>query len=144
MPVNILRTAVGIQSVEHLRQVQTRRRFTHEGQDATWAMTRRKPVRASEIIHAQGSLYWIIQRSLCIRQAILDLPVEEGEEGKTYCRIIMDPELVPLQAVARKHMQGWRYLEPKDAPADMTALDTGKGDDLPPEMIAELRALGLM
>ena len=144
MAVNILRTAVGIQSVEHLRQVQARRRFQHEGKDATWTMTRRKPVRADEIIHGQGSIYWIIQRSLCIRQAILDLPVEEAEDGKTYCRIIMDPELVPLQPRTRKHMQGWRYLEPKDAPKDLAALDTGTGDDLPPDMIAELRQLGLM
>lgn len=144
MAVNILRTAVGIQSVDHLRQVQARRMFSYDSQAVTWAITRRRPVRADEIIGGQGSLYWIIQRSLCIRQAIVDLPLEEGDDGKTYCRIIMDPELVPLQPVARKHMQGWRYLKPSDAPKDMAALDTGKGDDLPPDMIAELQQLGLM
>ena len=144
MATNILRTAVGIQSVEHLRQVQARRQFDYDGMPAVWAITRRKPVRADEIINRQGSLFWIIQRSVCIRQPIIDLLTEEDAEGKTYCRIIMDPEPVLLQPVTRKHMQGWRYLEPKDAPKDMAALDTGTGDDLPPDMIAELRQLGLM
>ena len=144
MAVNILRTAVCIQSVEHLREVQEPRRFRHKGQDAVWTFTRRRPTRADEIVDGQGSIYWIIQRSLCIRQSILDLPLETDEEGKTWCRIIMSPELVPVKPLQRKHMQGWRYLKPADAPPDLAALDTGKGDDLPPDMIAELQQLGLM
>ncbi|MEM6902184.1 MAG: DUF1489 domain-containing protein [Pseudomonadota bacterium] len=144
MPVNILRTAVGIQSVEHLEQVQKRRMFMYENQPATWAMTRRRPTRFEEIIEGQGSVFWIIQRSLCIRQPVIDLPMEHDAEGKSYCRIVLDPELVRVEPVTRKHIQGWRYLEVKNAPKDLSSLDTGRGDDLPDEMIAELRELGLM
>jgi hypothetical protein len=40
----------------------------------------------------------------------------------------------------RAAFQGWRYLEPADAPPDLAM-----GGDLPPdEMLRELRALGLI
>ena len=39
-------------------------------------------------------------------------------------------------------MQGWRYLEAADAPADLPRATTTPGE-LPPEMLAELRHLGL-
>ncbi|MBV6631963.1 MAG: DUF1489 domain-containing protein [Alphaproteobacteria bacterium] len=144
MPVNLLRTAVGSRSVEHLKQIQKHRGFSYDGEPATWAMTRRRPTRADEIIDRQGSIYWIVQRSLCIRQPVIDLPVEEDVEGKTYCRIVLDPNLVLVEPVTRKHIQGWRYLETKDTPKDLAQIDTGKGDDLPDQMVVELRELGLM
>jgi hypothetical protein len=37
--------------------------------------------------------------------------------------------------------QGWRYLDPKRAPVDISKGDSA---DLPPEMADELRRLGLL
>jgi hypothetical protein len=39
--------------------------------------------------------------------------------------------------------QGWRYLEVKDAPADLPVTDEGD-ETMPPELVAELRELGLL
>jgi hypothetical protein len=41
----------------------------------------------------------------------------------------------------RRAFQGWRYLDPKEAPADLDAR-RGKGDGLPVELQAKLVALG--
>jgi hypothetical protein len=48
---------------------------------------------------------------------------------------------VPVHPWPRRPHQGWRYLKPEDAPPD---LREGDGGDMPPEMIAELRELGLL
>jgi hypothetical protein len=55
---------------------------------------------------------------------------------------VLDPELVPVVPTRRAAFQGWRYLEPKDTPADIIANEQG---ELPPEdMMAELKNLGLI
>jgi hypothetical protein len=41
----------------------------------------------------------------------------------------------------RRPFQGWRYLPAADAPGD---LGKRRNDDLPPQLRAELAALGLM
>jgi len=43
--------------------------------------------------------------------------------------------------MAWQAFQGWRYLEPARAPPD---LSSGDSADLPPEMAAELKRLGLL
>ena len=39
--------------------------------------------------------------------------------------------------------QGWRYLEVKDAPVDLPVAADGD-EAMPPELVAELRDLGLL
>jgi hypothetical protein len=143
MPVNILRTAVGIRSIEHLEQVQKPRIFDWQGQPATWTTTRNFPTRDNEITGGQGSLYWIVQRLISVRQPILDLVRERDEEGRAFCRMILSADLTRTVPVERKPMQGWRYMDPADAPKDYDAV-SASGDQLPPEMLAELKQLGLM
>jgi len=45
----------------------------------------------------------------------------------------------PTAPQARRPFQGWRYLEPKDAPPDLSTMDAG---DLPPELAKQLREMG--
>ena len=51
------------------------------------------------------------------------------------------PEIVPVVPIRMRIFQGWRYLEVADAPPDLG----GVGDiNMPTELAAELRALGIL
>jgi hypothetical protein len=65
----------------------------------------------------------------------------DREEARKYCRIKVKRTLVPTAPRACKAFQGWRYLEPERAPPDLSSGDTG---DMPAEMAAELKRLGLL
>ncbi len=64
-------------------------------------------------------------------------------EGRSRCAFVLDPELVPTRPQPHRPVQGWRYFEPSEIPPDRAADDAEAGD-LPPEMAAELRELGLL
>ena len=99
--------------------------------------TRYRPKRADELIG--GSLFWIINHRLVVRQPILGFG--ETEEGR--CLIRLGLPLVPIQSQPKRAHQGWRYLEAADAPADF---GDGAGDlsELPQSLIDELAALALI
>ena len=62
-------------------------------------------------------------------------------DGVKACSILMDPELIPVVPTPRRAFQGWRYLKPEDAPADLT--DTlEESDALPQKLMRKLVELG--
>jgi len=68
------------------------------------------------------------------------------EDEGPHCRISLDPILVPVEPQPRKAFQGWRYLAADEAPADLRS-GGGKakgGQPMPPELIAELKQLGIL
>ncbi len=91
---------------------------------------------------AGGSMYWVIKGCVRARQCILG--VEDGIEGETRsgCGLVLDPILVRTQMIPWKPFQGWRYLEGGNAPVDITSESPEL--ELPAEMAAELRNLGLL
>ncbi|CAN5124904.1 DUF1489 family protein [soil metagenome] len=101
--------------------------------------TRMVPKRAEELL-AGGSLYWVIKGTVQVRQKLLDIRPFTDAEGIQRCRLVLEPKVVPTDWQPRRPFQGWRYLDPKDAPRDMKR---GKASDLPPALIAELAELGL-
>ncbi len=139
MPVHLLKIAVGIESVEHFRErIKIRRKqgktFTH--------YTRHMPKRAEEVL-AGGSLYWIVKGYIAVRCPIVRLEEAVLEGRGPHCGIVMKSELIPVVPQPRRPHQGWRYLEAEDPPPDQA--DLGKGAaDMPPEMAAQLRDLGLL
>ncbi len=143
MSLNLLKLAVGIEGVDHLRSVQAQRlwrtgRLIH--------VTRFRPRRADEILDG-GSMYWVIRHRIRVRQRILALDRHETEAGgKPKCAIVLDPELIATDPVRRRPHQGWRYLEGTSAPRDLGPVGavTAREDSFPPEMEAELRDLGLL
>jgi hypothetical protein len=145
MPLHMVKMAVGIDSLDHLAAVQKQRRANlkaERGKPILIHKTRNYPKRAEEILSG-GSIYWIVKGFVRVRQRIVGLERTQDAEGKPRCEIVLDPKLVRTVPMTHKPMQGWRYLEDRDAPKDLT----GKGDvtaDMPPEMLAELRKLGLL
>lgn len=138
MPLHLIKLAVGIRDIDHLREVQARR----AGGGVVPVHTRMVPRRGDEIV-GTGSLYWVIRGSTCVRQKVVALDTGTDEDGRAYCLIGVDPSLVPTVPTAQRPFQGWRYLEPAAAPADLADAGGG-GDELPPHLAAELRALGLL
>ena len=79
------------------------------------------------------------------RQRILEIDTRIDSEGRKRCFLRLDPKLVPTVLHPWKPRRGWRYLEETEAPPDRKAAAKGDGgDDIPSEMEAELRALGLL
>ena len=57
--------------------------------------------------------------------------------------LVLDPLVVRTVWQPRRAFQGWRYLKPADAPADLAA--AGKGLlEMPPALRRELAELGLL
>ncbi|HLY58134.1 MAG TPA: DUF1489 domain-containing protein [Stellaceae bacterium] len=139
MPLHLLKMCVGCDSVDDLRQWQRDRALRGE---RIAHRTRNMPRRAPEILQG-GSLYWIIQGQIRVRQRIIGLDPGVDGEGTRFCLITFDPELAETVRVPTRPMQGWRYLEPQDAPPDLAGR-TDEVDQMPPNLVRELRSLGLM
>ena len=136
MPLHLLKLAVGIDDVDHLRQIRQVRAAERGG---NWVYTRNQPRRAQEVL-AGGSIYWVIRGQIRVRQRVTGLRSERDETGRRYCLIEVDDELVPTFPRAWRPFQGWRYLASTDAPPDRSVPAEAPSD----RMLAELRALGLI
>lgn len=141
MTVHILKLCVGIDSVDHLIEVRKgRQNLLPDGSPYNYHITRFRPKRAEEILDG-GSIYWIIKGFIQVRQRIIGLDPIETDTG-IKCKIVMDTHLVRTESQPRRPHQGWRYLEISDVPKD---LDPRLNmDDIPEELSAELRDLGLI
>ena len=143
--LNIIKLAVGIEDIDHLSAVQERKlayETAKRGKKARlWHRTRHAPRRAEELLDG-GSMYWVIKGRVAARQRLIGFEKETDEEGRKFCFIQLDPELVPTASRRYRAFQGWRYLKADDAPPDQPKRQ-GE-EDFPPEMAAELRELGLL
>lgn len=144
MTLHLVKLAVGIDDVDHLARVQQRRRTEaiRAGRgDRLWHLTRNAPRRADELLNG-GSIYWVMKGRIRVRQRLLAIESDVDEEGRRFCRLVLDPTLVETEAVFHRAIQGWRYLPASDAPPDQRR---GGGDGgLPAGLAEELRDLGLL
>ena len=142
MTLHLMKLAVGIDSVAHLRAVQEGRR---RGEETLSHPTRHAPKRAEELL-AGGSLYWVVRGVIRVRQRLV--AVEPGVAAPSGgvagpCLLVLDPALVETAPRPQRPFQGWRYLKGEDAPADADAARP-PDEALPEEMAAELARLGLL
>lgn len=143
MTIHLIKLCVGVEDVAHLERLQEQRlRQAREagGPVKLRHVTRHTPRRSAELLDG-GSLYWVIKGFIRVRQRIIGIETVETEDGPR-CALVRDPELVPTVARAHRAFQGWRYLRPEDAPPDARAIE--HETEMPPEMAAELRELGLL
>ncbi len=130
MPLHLIKLCVGVSDVEWLER-------RAAGGRPLVVHTRMTPKRASEIEDG-GSLYWVVKGVVLCRQPILDIATL-GEGKASRCEITLEPRVIRTSPLARRPFQGWRYLDPKDAPADLDILDAGEAPD---ELVRQLRELG--
>lgn len=145
MTLHLVKLAVGIEDIEHLAEVQKRRlrdaRKRNGRKASLWHRTRHVPRRVEELLDG-GSMYWVVKGRIAVRQRLCGFELATDEEGRRCCLILLEPELVLTAGRRHRAFQGWRYLPAADAPPD---LPPRRGeDDLPPELAAELRELGLL
>ena len=141
--LHLIKLCVGVDSLEELAAWQKKRlaEKKKKGQKPELVhVTRQTPKRAEELL-AGGSLYWVIKGQIAARQQLIELrPLVRN--GVPHCGLVYDRKLVPVLRRRRAAFQGWRYLDAKDAPADVGALKGTKG--LPEKLQQELAALGLL
>jgi hypothetical protein len=142
--LHIIKLCVGCDSIDDLAQWQVKRITDQKKRKVKnpelMHVTRMTPKRKDAVLDG-GSLYWVIKGQIAVRQKILDLrPVTKN--GKPHCGIVYDPKIVTLQRRACRAFQGWRYLDPKDAPPD--ARGTKGLEKLPEKLQRELVELGLL
>lgn len=139
--INLVKLCVGAEGPADLEQWQ-RQRAAERADGLPRHVTRMWPRREAALL-AGGSLYWVFKGVILARQRVLRLDEAMGADGIRRCAIVLDPVLHRTAPAPRRPFQGWRYLAPEDAPADLDALPSGLGD-MPAEMLAELRQLGLL
>jgi hypothetical protein len=142
--INLIKLCVGIDSVEDLIawRKSRRDRADAEGKPYIYShVTRMWPKRSTAIL-AGGSLYWVIKGFVLARQRIIGLEERIGADGIRRCAIVMDPDLIRTTATPRRPFQGWRYLSPQDAPADLPK-SRAVDDVLPPALELALADIGL-
>ncbi len=145
MAIHIIKLVVGVADMVHFAKVQAAYAVEYQGGLAIPVHTRNRPRREDEILTEGGSIYRVIKNRIQCRQEILGFEEYEDPEKGKRCKIMVSPEIIRTVSIARRPFQGWRYLKPFDAPADIGVYDPAhEPEAIPPEMEEELRESGLL
>jgi len=145
MTVHLIKLCVGVETVKELAEWQAERLDRLERQGKAPELSHRTlqaPRRRDEVLDG-GSLYWVVKGFVLVRQRVLDLRADAKDDGTACCGIVLDAELVATRPHPRRAFQGWRYLDPADAPKDVTGF-ADSADGMPPAMREDLRELRLI
>ncbi len=138
--IHLLKLCVGAESVEDLVHWQELNAFRWPKGCAVH-VTRMWPKREAEIL-AGGSLYWVIKGVVVARQTILALEKVDEGDGIDRCGLVLDRNVVRTAPAPRRPFQGWRYLNPADAPPDLSVGRTNE-ETLPPGLAEALAEFGV-
>ena len=145
MPLHLIKLCVGCDSVADLEDwiKQKLKEKKKRGQKPEHIHTTRMvPKRADELIDG-GSLYWVVRGQIMCREKIADIRPFVDKEGVGRCRVVLVPKVILVEPRPYRAFQGWRYLDPKDAPRDLDRAAPG-ARAMPEDMRRELRQLGLL
>lgn len=131
--LHLTKVAVGCRTAEALEKRIAGR--TDRGE--VRVVTRMRPRRMDELVG--GSLYWIVKHRIVACQQILRF--DDRPDGRI--DIVCDAALQAVSPRPKRAHQGWRYLEPADAPKPGDNDDSGVGL-LPPLLYGKLAALALL
>lgn len=131
MTVHMIRLCVGCDTIEELVA-------WHGERAGPWTLhTRMTPKRAEEMLDG-GSLYRIFKGVILCRQQILDIR-KVGQGAAARCEMELSPNIIKVAPTPRRPFQGWRYLDPKDAPPDLSVDGSA---DIPEDLARQLREVG--
>jgi len=139
--INLIKLSVGTESVEGLEAWQLSRQHLY-GDGFHRHTTRMWPKRELEIVGA-GSIYWVIKGVIQCRQRIERFDEFRGEDGIRRCSFVLGSELVRVAPAPKRAFQGWRYLNPEDAPPDLPKTRAHE-QKLPAELSMALAEIGVL
>jgi hypothetical protein len=145
MPLHLIKLSVGTDSVAELEdwiQHKLKAQKKRGKKPERIHTTRMVPKRAEELTDG-GSIYWVIRGQIMCRERILDIRPFTDKDGIHRCRLVLDPKCVLVEPRPRSAFQGWRYLEDREAPRDLSRAAPGAAR-MPEQMRRELRELGLL
>jgi hypothetical protein len=145
MPLHLLKLCVGCDSVKDLEdwiKLRLKEKKKKGEKPEHTHVTRMVPKRADELTDG-GSLFWVIKGEILCRERLLAIRPFTDKDGIGRCRLVMDGKVHLVQPRPFRAFQGWRYLEAKDAPADLDRAAPG-ARNMPEQMRRELRELGLL
>ncbi len=141
MTLHLIKLCVGARSIADLAAWQQRPEA--QGPDGLPRhITRQTPRAAAELLQG-GSLFWVIGGLILVRQRLIALePVSHGD-GVARCALVLDPVLVPTVPRPCRPFQGWRYLDPAQAPPDLPSSRVEEAT-LPAPLAAALAEIGIL
>ncbi len=139
--VNLIKLSVGTESIGQLA-IWQQSRIEQSPDQLPFHTTRMWPKREKEILNG-GSIYWVIKGEISARQRIIRFDEQIGQDGIRRCSIKLDPEIIPTVTALKRPFQGWRYLTPEDAPADLPK-GRRQEEDLPIELTRALSEIGVL
>jgi hypothetical protein len=145
MPLHLIKLSVGTDSVADLEdwiQQKLKAQKKRGKKPERIHTTRMVPKRTDELTSG-GSIFWVIRGQIMCRERILDIRPFTDKDGIHRCRLVLDPKCVLVEPRPRSAFQGWRYLEAKEAPRDLSRAAPG-ASKMPEQMRRELRELGLL
>jgi len=138
--VHLIKLSVGTESVEGLSAWQ-KSRADASPDGLPRHVTRMWPKREAEVL-AGGSIFWVIKGVIQARQPIVRFDEVIGSDGIRRCGFVLKPGLIRTQHALKRPFQGWRYLNPQDAPEDLPEGRTAEAP-LPAELSAALAEIGV-
>ena len=115
--VHLVKLCFGIKSVVELQNLQ-KERVKQGIYPQPEHLTRSRPRRFEEVLKG-GSIYWIIDGLIQVRQKIVHIENRMDSSSKKVCALVFDPVLIYVEPTPRRPFQGWRYLENSKRPKDL-------------------------
>lgn len=139
--VHLIKLSVGSESIETMQTWQHQR--ARQAPDRHYAhVTRMWPKREADVL-AGGSIYWVIKGEIQARQRVLRFDERFGQDGIRRCGFILDPEVIRTVPTLKRPFQGWRYLDPADAPMDLPE-GHAREAPLPADLSRALAEIGVL
>ena len=146
MPLHLIKLAVGCESIADFKSYLSERMRAAKARGAPQHhihITRMVPKRDAEILDG-GSLYWVIKGEIAAREKLIAIEPFRDKDGIGRCRLVMQPKVIAVSPRPMRAFQGWRYLTPDGAPADLGKAAAASVASMPEPMRRELRDLGLL
>ncbi|MEL6586165.1 MAG: DUF1489 domain-containing protein [Pseudomonadota bacterium] len=139
--MNLIKLSVGSDSIEDMAAWQASARA--KGPDGLPRhITRMWPKREAEVLKG-GSIYWVVRGVVQCRQRVLRFDEVQGADGILRCAFVLQPEIIRVLPSPKRPFQGWRYLKPEDAPADLDPAQRSE-EPLPQDLSLALAEIGVL